>query len=289
MGLTLPHTFTGGGYQVTVNKDRSIVVKQGDWLSKYAMAIWGNYSKPYIDKFCRGFKKLDGTFVRQEITNKDLIRTGEILYHPDRLPGEDKPDADPKDPKPGTGKICRRVALLTCVSNDKGIGPGHSAVVVDDEIFTFERVAGGWLVPNGSGWVRYKSRDYLKINTWRPLVPMELDRAKTNATAVYDYIMKSDRDDADYGGSGLCSHLAAKAISAGLGWDINPWGLNTPAAVANLVKNSGAVSASYYTFPDAGDGTNLTDSQKRAMAMLFYAFRDEWSRRREPPGILKWT
>ena len=118
---------------------------------------------------------------------------------------------------------------------------------------------------------------------------MELDPAKTNANAVYDYIMESRREDDDYGGSGLCSHQAAAAIGAGLGRDINPWGLNTPIAVAGGVKNSGAVSSSYYTFPDLlADGASPTDAQQRAMLQVFYNFRDEWSRRREPPGISSW-
>jgi hypothetical protein len=106
MGLKLPHTFTGGGYQVKVNKDRSILVKQGDWLSKYAMAIWGDYSKPYIDKFCYGHTESNGKFVPRTIINKDLIRTGETVYHPDQLPGEDgsnpgegAPGAEPEIPR----------------------------------------------------------------------------------------------------------------------------------------------------------------------------------------------
>src|SRR5262245_44969535 len=115
--MFLPKTFTGGGYQVTVNADRSILVKQGDWLSKYAVAIYGNFNKVNIDKFCKGFWKLDGTFVRQEIISKDLIKTGEILYHPGPLPGEGAPGTEPKDPKNRTGKNCRRVALLTCITN----------------------------------------------------------------------------------------------------------------------------------------------------------------------------
>lgn len=283
--MFLPKTFRGSGYEVTINGDRSILVKQGDWLSKYSKAIYGDFN--HINSFKR---KVGQRY--QDIQNVNLIRTGEILYHPGSLPGESM--VPPGEGLPGTepkkrvGKSCRRVALLTCVTNFGGVGPGHSAVVVDDLVFTFERVGGGWLVPNGSGWVRYTTRDYLKINTWRPLVLMELNPAKADANAVYNYIMESEREDADYGGSGVCSHLAAEAISAGLGRDINPWGLNTPAAVANLVKTSGAVSSSYYTFPDAGNGANLTGAQQRAMAQLFYAFRDEWSRRMEPPGVSSW-
>ena len=187
-------------------------------------------------------------------------------------------------------KISRRAALLTCVTNWNGIGPGHSAVVVDDHVYTFEQVGGAWLVPGQSGWRQIRTVDYLalKLNTERPVVVQELDPARTDATAIHTCITVSDGRDADYGGSGVCSHLAARAISAGLGSNINPVGLNTPAAIYTVVKNSGSVSASYYTFPGAGDGTNLDAAKKRAMAALYLAFRQEWSKRREPPGVSTW-
>lgn len=79
--MILPHTFRGGGYDVTVNADRSIKVRQGDWLSKYSMAIYGNFD--HIDKF---WKKNGSLY--EEIKNKNLIKTGDTLYHPDPLPGE---------------------------------------------------------------------------------------------------------------------------------------------------------------------------------------------------------
>jgi hypothetical protein len=83
--MFLPHTFRGGGYEVTINRDRSIKVRQGDWLSKYAMAIYGDFSKEHLNKFkC----VIDGKLA--DIPNKDLIKTGDTLYHPDQLPGEDR-------------------------------------------------------------------------------------------------------------------------------------------------------------------------------------------------------
>jgi hypothetical protein len=80
----LPHTFPDtsyAGFKVTINADRSIKVRQGDWLSKYSMAIYGDFD--HVDKF----RKKDGS-VYVKVTDKDLIKTGEILYHPDPLPGE---------------------------------------------------------------------------------------------------------------------------------------------------------------------------------------------------------
>lgn len=81
--ITLPHTFQGGGYEVTVNADRSIKVRQGDWLSKYSMAIYGDFN--HIDKFWR---KENGLWQKIVDVNKDLIETGETIYHRDPLPGE---------------------------------------------------------------------------------------------------------------------------------------------------------------------------------------------------------
>jgi hypothetical protein len=77
----LPHTFSGGGYEVTVNRDRSINVREGDWLSKYSMAIYGDFE--HIGKFR---EVVDGNY--RDVPNPDLIKTGDILYHPDSLPGE---------------------------------------------------------------------------------------------------------------------------------------------------------------------------------------------------------
>src|SRR5215470_19477982 len=97
MSNFLPRPFTGGGYQVMVNADRSILVKQGDSLSKYSMAIYGNFK--YIDKFWR---KRNGSLKRVMDENKDLIITGESLYHPDPLPkeppGEGTGGSEPEKP-----------------------------------------------------------------------------------------------------------------------------------------------------------------------------------------------
>jgi len=97
MSNFLPHPFTGGGYQVMVNADRSIVVKPGDSLSKYSTAIYGDFKR--IDKFWR---KKNGSLKRVVDENKDLIITGESLYHPDPLPkeppGEGTSGSEPEKP-----------------------------------------------------------------------------------------------------------------------------------------------------------------------------------------------
>ncbi len=88
-------TFYGGGYSVTVNDDRSILVRPGDWISKYAAAIYGN-PKVNWDKFK---KKENGQYRR--LSNPNLIQVGQRIYHPDPLPGEPGTPAAPANPEPG--------------------------------------------------------------------------------------------------------------------------------------------------------------------------------------------
>ena len=89
--ITLPHKFQGSGYEVTVNADRSIKVRQGDWLSKYSMAIYGDFDN------VKKFKQKIGEQYR-DVPNPDLIKPGETLYHPDPLPGEKEVVGDSKPP-----------------------------------------------------------------------------------------------------------------------------------------------------------------------------------------------
>jgi len=79
----LPKTFTRHGYQVTVDAKREILVKPGDWLSKYSMAIWGDFTDEHIKAFMlkRGISYVT-------IENKDLIKAGDTLYVFSRLPDE---------------------------------------------------------------------------------------------------------------------------------------------------------------------------------------------------------
>ena len=179
-------------------------------------------------------------------------------------------------------KISHHAALLTCVSNFLGVGPGHSAVVIDDHVFTFERVIGAWRVSNSSGWLQIKTRDYLKINTHRPVVVQELSTGKTDATAIYEYISLSDSKDEDYLSSGVCSQQAARALSAGLGLNINPWGFNTPHAIYMGVKQSGVVSKSYHTFPERGAYHFYAKNQ------LHNWYRPECEIHLDPPPVLSW-
>ena len=84
--------FSGGGYAVTINDDRSIIVQPGDWLSKYSMAVYGDFD--HIKSFK---EKVNGGF--RDVPNPDLIRVGQTLYHPGPLPGEKPGSAPPQAPQ----------------------------------------------------------------------------------------------------------------------------------------------------------------------------------------------
>ena len=181
-------------------------------------------------------------------------------------------------------RAARRAALLTCVTNAGGIGPGHSAVVVDSFVYTFERFLAGWVATTTSGWLQIPTRDYLDMNRHRPVVVQELAASKANATAILKYIADSDASDADYLSSGVCSQLAAQSLSAGLPIKVDPLGLNFPWQVYHFLKYSGMLSDAYSTFPD---GIFYGDFNGRNL-QLYNIYYPESQRQLENPGILAW-
>jgi hypothetical protein len=79
----MSRTFNGGGYSVTVNDDRSIRVKPGDWISKYSAAIYGD---PLVN--WNRFKRKNAAGQYIDLVDPNKITAGEVLYHPGPLPGE---------------------------------------------------------------------------------------------------------------------------------------------------------------------------------------------------------
>ena len=70
-----PGTYTRQNHSVTINRDGSIKVKRGDWISKYAVCLYGDARAGWKD-FGR---KEAGKLVA--LANPDRINTGETLYH----------------------------------------------------------------------------------------------------------------------------------------------------------------------------------------------------------------
>lgn len=95
----MSRTFTNCGYVVTVEDDRSILVKPGDWISKYSAAIYGT-PKSNWDRF----KKKVGSEYRP-LDDPYKITAGQRVYHPDLLPGETPNGKLPQYPgqRPGRG------------------------------------------------------------------------------------------------------------------------------------------------------------------------------------------
>jgi hypothetical protein len=141
-----------------------------------------------------------------------------------------------------------KLAILTCITNGVVISsPGHSAIIADDKVYTFENLTGGALSEN-SGWSILKTTDYLSLpgNVKRPIVIQELDMQKVNAGKALAYIQGSIANDEDYLGSGVCSTQAASAIDAGITGGFDPWGVDTPHSVFALANERKIVSRSYY-------------------------------------------
>ena len=139
--------------------------------------------------------------------------------------------------------MASKLTILTCVTNGAGCGPGHTAIVIDDLVYSFEN-AGDWFSKGGnnaSGWITAKLADYLKKNEKRPVLLQELNE-KVRPGPVEAYIKKSIAEDDDYLSSGVCSSLVASAINAGYSAGFNPFGVDTPWKVYHHAKQKGIVA-----------------------------------------------
>ncbi|MCY7347427.1 MAG: hypothetical protein LH614_14575 [Pyrinomonadaceae bacterium] len=78
-----PGTFSRDGYSVTIAEDGKILVKKDDWLSKYSWALYRDYNA--LEVFVRGNPDIKSANEEikgiKEITDVDLIETGEYLIH----------------------------------------------------------------------------------------------------------------------------------------------------------------------------------------------------------------
>ena len=159
--------------------------------------------------------------------------------------------------------MARQCAILTCVTNIGGRGPGHSALVVDDTVHTFEN-AGDWFslpTRERSGWRRFGRAAYLAQNTQRPVIVQVLDRVRVDAADAEAYVVRSTADDDDYIGSGVCSSQVANAVDAASPTLVfNPRGIDTPYKVFHLARTMGLATTTYAIWA----GTNANASAKLA-------------------------
>ena len=148
--------------------------------------------------------------------------------------------------------MSRRVAILTLVGNtESGAGPGPTAIVVDNMVYSFEN-AGDWFSHPSrerSGWKSFTTRSYLAANSFRPVIVQELNPSTVNANAVMRYIRGSIAADDDYMGSGVCSSQVSNAVDAATRRTFNPRGVDTPYKVFQLARSQGLASATYLIWP----------------------------------------
>ena len=144
--------------------------------------------------------------------------------------------------------MAKRAAILTLVGNTKsGSGPGHTAVVVDDTVYSFEN-AGDWFSSpkkEKSGWISLSTASYVNKNSWRPIIVQELNPAHVNASSVLNYVKTSSAKDDDYLTSGVCSSQVSNAVDKATTKSFNPKGVDTPFKVFQLANQRGLVSNTY--------------------------------------------
>jgi hypothetical protein len=146
----------------------------------------------------------------------------------------------------------RNVRILTCVTNGQGIGPGHTALAVENTVYSFENIADIFsIITENSGWKTFGYSAYMKQNSFRPVLIQKLT-IKCNPDYLLEYIDKSIKRDDDYGSSGVCSTLASKAINYALPEEIvfDPKGIDTPFGVYHCARRLGLVLGETYEWPD---------------------------------------
>ncbi|MGD9588102.1 MAG: hypothetical protein AB7Q37_06565 [Pyrinomonadaceae bacterium] len=93
--------YNGGGFSVTIKPDGAILVQPGDSISKYSMAIHGNFD--FLNEYKHRRNKPTGPITDsdlQELVNVNMIHAGETLYHmPSR--GTSNVPSLPPVPSPG--------------------------------------------------------------------------------------------------------------------------------------------------------------------------------------------
>lgn len=171
-------------------------------------------------------------------------------------------------------KSCKRLAVLTCVTNDGRVGPGHTAIVLDSTVYSFEGLTTN---SKQSSWKVIPVKRYLASNTHRPVVVQELKKTMDPA-AVYQFIYKDDQSGADYGVNGLCSQRAALALSAASTLVVDPVGMNTPYNLYSFLETMGVVRDRYH----------IGNPGKLAKVFLSMRCSAAAASQRKPVPILTW-
>lgn len=174
-----------------------------------------------------------------------------------------------------------KIAILTLVGNLKnGEGPGHSAIAVLRDVWSFEDFTQLFY---GDSWLIISVKNYLHKNEWRPVVVQELNE-KVSISGVLGYVGRSIQQDDDYGSSGVCSQQVAYAIDEGTASSFNPKGVDTPFRVYNQVKKQGILKRSYFYWP----GEDALDWVARTRLQMQMARFYNTESAAPADGILSW-
>lgn len=116
--------------------------------------------------------------------------------------------------------------IVTCVTNAGGVGPGHTALWIDNHIYSFERMAStnGWLVTSASS---YLNNDQ---NKNRPVIAQTLN-SNVNGWEVWDAVDEESKEIFERYGPSVCSQRASVMLDAGASNGFDPKGYDTPYGV----------------------------------------------------------
>ncbi|GAA5166066.1 peptidoglycan-binding domain-containing protein [Viridibacterium curvum] len=147
------------------------------------------------------------------------------------------------------------LAVVTMLGNAGGIGPGHTALVVGSDTYSFEDWA-FWQAPSDA-WMFFNTRQYLlQMNRTRPAIVQELTRS-VQFKPIATYLVESIQAGDQYAADGVCSSQVAAALVRGTGPEFRPRGIVTPREVYLMLQRSGLVSRSYYYWPDEPSSLTL--------------------------------
>ncbi len=120
-----------------------------------------------------------------------------------------------------------QLRILTCVTNAGGVGPGHTALWVDNTVYSFERMfsANGWLVQNFSTYVNNDQ------NKNRPVIAQTLNSRVNAQTVLNSLRAEADEWFEQYSGSNVCSMRASANLDTGASAGFDPRGYDTPYGV----------------------------------------------------------
>ncbi len=144
------------------------------------------------------------------------------------------------------------VRILTLVTNGRGgTGPGHSALAVGSQVYTFGGGGdgmGGNTSRSTSGWKTLGYQSYLTTNGHRPVLVQFLNRVREQR--VVQYVANSIASDEDYGTSGVCSQQVSWALDYALpNLTFDPRWFDTPFRVYHCARRLGLVQREQYLWP----------------------------------------